>query len=1058
MNLPVKMYSCLGAVLLLLVHTAASQVLLEDLIAGPVINQSNASNRNVNYPDGVLLQDVKRATVMFLCDQGSRLISGTGTLINTTKNCFDPVTGSGLMYILTASHNIRGAGIDKFYIYLSADYEMAHATIRGSDEEHAFITEVFKLQVQVLVDDPDADIALLQLLVPGLSEFRNLYAAGWSLDPARLWANISHPMADHKKAFVNPASIQWVPTALVEREGRFVNLRNDIYWKIGNTWNGRQTGPESGSSGSSVLDTDLKVAGVQFSSTNNSNSAQVSPITNSWFFNPGGMGSGPKGLIDYLDPGNTWINKVPGGYIRDLIPPAPANYDISLHSGEKKEAAGSIFIVRNVAGHLREQENYLHRILGLKLTENQGDAKVFVTVTSSTNNGDYLLYGAYAQSLQNASPVTGFQENGWDLNSVTNAGLPYYKTRNRMGFSAPDLSNNFKQSAVNFMTTQLKGFEHGASQYLAPVTIKLFRQEDGIPGETRVQAIAIPEKPPVNALQLFDPAHFDQVWQSKKYRPSTGGSSNELFINKLTVSQDEVKTEIPTGNNGGYLNLVNPNFMIQTIKTSYKAGADEVGKNIGFNMEVTASLPDPFYYKIWMDFFPDTDANNNYNFVTDPTPHPVEILAAGSSTGAFTKDIRMPDNVQLGMAPGETKICRLRVAISNQNNVTQGGQYQYGEVEDYLVKIRVPTAAEVIASAATLAIPVRAGIQPGQGNSQCGVPAQEPAASPAGTPVNVGDATYPYSCNSYVCASSTCVANAANSSSPLTGEYSVCISGSADYIALDEGDQFIHNAFNNRTVSFWLNNTDDPGIEEVYDEGGSTEGGMGIRINNNTGKLELGVRNGTAFKIISAPVAATTWLHVVASFENGKLSLYQNGTLAASDNAVGFTTVPVHNDGAAFGGTNGTNVFGSVNRSYHGCADEILIFDKALTLEQVDVLYQAGGPGSTANPQAKQAETQAQTGGHLVTDRKAQSVASLIIYPNPSKGDVNIITEVQKAGPVSIRIIDLQGRVVYEKTITGVGVGFQQVALRNLQLKAATYIVRVVNSENTQISKLVIEN
>ncbi|MES2778251.1 MAG: hypothetical protein V4722_29010 [Bacteroidota bacterium] len=71
---------------------------------------------------------------------------------------------------------------------------------------------------------------------------------------------------------------------------------------------------------------------------------------------------------------------------------------------------------------------------------------------------------------------------------------------------------------------------------------------------------------------------------------------------------------------------------------------------------------------------------------------------------------------------------------------------------------------------------------------------------------------------------------------------------------------------------------------------------------------------------------------------------------------------------------------------------------------------------------------------------------------------MNLITEVKQAGPVSIRIIGLQGRVVYEKTITGVGVGFQQVSLRNINLKTASDIVKVVSSGYVQTGKLVVEN
>ncbi|MES2776957.1 MAG: T9SS type A sorting domain-containing protein, partial [Bacteroidota bacterium] len=96
--------------------------------------------------------------------------------------------------------------------------------------------------------------------------------------------------------------------------------------------------------------------------------------------------------------------------------------------------------------------------------------------------------------------------------------------------------------------------------------------------------------------------------------------------------------------------------------------------------------------------------------------------------------------------------------------------------------------------------------------------------------------------------------------------------------------------------------------------------------------------------------------------------------------------------------------------------------------------------------------------GHLTTVAKAKPSTGLIVYPNPSKGDVNIITEVKQAGPLTIQVTDMQGRVVYEKAINSVDKGFQQIALRNLQLKASTYIVKVANRLQVQTCKLVVRD
>ncbi|MES2776538.1 MAG: hypothetical protein V4722_20340 [Bacteroidota bacterium] len=382
---------------------------------------------------------------------------------------------------------------------------------------------------------------------------------------------------------------------------------------------------------------------MQFSVTNITGAAQVSPISNSWFFTPGQTESGVKGLIDYLDPDHTWMNKVSGGYINDLMLASAGGFDIALNSGQQKSVTSSMLLVKNDAGQLREQENYLYRILGLKLNANPGNAKVFLTVTSPAPGDAYLLYGTYAGSLGNASDVTGFQENGWDLNGAANNGFPHFSPRDRLGSKVPDMSTNFRQSAINLMATRLKGFAVGASGYVAPIEISLFRQHDGIAQPCTIQALGIPQWVPVNAQQLFEPQRLVTVWPSKKYRVPKVLSSEQLFINSLTVSQ-YVENSIATGNNGGYLNLVNPNFLTKTIRTSYRAANDDEDNIIRFNIDVANKLSSVFYYRIWMDFFPDTDANNYYNFVTGPTPHAIELLDAGSRAGSFTTDVRMPDN------------------------------------------------------------------------------------------------------------------------------------------------------------------------------------------------------------------------------------------------------------------------------------------------------------------------------------------------------------------------------------------------------------------------------
>ncbi|MES2778249.1 MAG: LamG-like jellyroll fold domain-containing protein [Bacteroidota bacterium] len=1028
---------------------AGAQVVLPELVNS--IATSAQDIRNINHPDGVLFQHAKRAVVQIFFRYSDAYYSVySGVMVNNTSQGRQPL-------ILTAAHTLRGFLADATQVtgYLTANYEMGDAIERGSPNNRtdAKLTQTFPFKAAILFSDNKSDIALLQITHIDMKSMDNVYMAGWKLQKTKggILGSVSHPSGDFKKVLYNPAKVDFGYKKLwVLHDGEAARTGPGFFFECIDPWNGVGTALEIGSGGCPLFNSQGNIVGIAISSGDYVSA--FSGIQNAWY------NSDPlkKGLADFLDPSGSLINEVPGGYLADLLP-VRSDISLSLNSGERKTIFDEIKIDYSKEDFFN-LSNLINPGLGLKMGSNPQQAKVFLTVKANVAGTEYLLYGVYSNA-QNTSPAVSFEGTAWNIYNPPlefPSGIIPVPTGSIS--EAVSYSTDFKKNLINSFREILKknvlGFKK-SGEISIPIKIELFRMNDGYPGSAEVKALNIPVLPPINALELFKPAEVSSYFKSRKYLSSMGHSSENLFINSVKVDQVILKNQIATGNNGGYLNLVNPNYLIETIKTSYMSALSFQENKIKFSIGVSNKDPlKSFYYKIWMDFFPETDDDNYYNFVSDREPHLEEELASGSGTSSIEREVTMPDNVTLKMKPGDTKTCRMRIAISYDNEIQQDGKYEDGEVEDYLVKVRVPADAEVLASFATLYIPVRAGDQHGTEDNECGVPAEEPPSAPAGTAVNVGDATHPYSCNSYVCASSTCAANAANSTTPLMGEYSVCISGTADYIALDEGDQFIHKAFSNRTVSFWLNNTDDPGIEEVYDEGGSTEGGLGIRINNTTGKMELAVRKGTSSKMISAAIPSTNWLHVVAIFENGKLSLYQNGTLAAANDAVGFTSVPAHNDGAGFGGTNGTNVFGSVNKSYHGCADEILIFDKALNATQVDVLYQAGlggGSHALAKPEEPQNNINVMT-------NVPKPGAALIIYPNPSGGNINLITEVKAAGPLIIQITDLQGRLMYEKNISGVSVGFQQVSLSNLRLKASTYIVKVASRGNVQTGKLVVEN
>ncbi len=159
----------------------------------------------------------------------------------------------------------------------------------------------------------------------------------------------------------------------------------------------------------------------------------------------------------------------------------------------------------------------------------------------------------------------------------------------------------------------------------------------------------------------------------------------------------------------------------------------------------------------------------------------------------------------------------------------------------------------------------------------------------------------------------------------IEGDYSAYFNGSS-YIDLDRGNEFIHDAFSTRTVAFWFKSTIVGGIQDIYDEGGATNG-IGVRLNGNV--IDLTVQNGHNIVSLTAPITRNVWHHFVGIFDNGSLRIYIDGVLAADRNDVAYSTVNSHGNGGGLGGTNGSNAFDTVSDRFEGYLDDFYVFGDA---------------------------------------------------------------------------------------------------------------------------------
>jgi len=133
------------------------------------------------------------------------------------------------------------------------------------------------------------------------------------------------------------------------------------------------------------------------------------------------------------------------------------------------------------------------------------------------------------------------------------------------------------------------------------------------------------------------------------------------------------------------------------------------------------------------------------------------------------------------------------------------------------------------------------------------------------------------------------------------------------------------------TFSVWEKRANTGTEDYIFSQGTGT---------NNIG-LHLGYRNTNVFTLAfwgndlnsAALTGSGTWRHLVMTYDasTNLQSLYLNGSLISSRTA----SADYQGTGALYVGSR----FGGDSTAYEGVLDEIMIFDRALTVEEVDILF-----------------------------------------------------------------------------------------------------------------------
>jgi hypothetical protein len=1028
--------------LILVINAEAQSVIEQDgrFYHPNGIGTSNPDNRNVNHPDGSNLQDLKRSAGYLV----SEVLGTDGELHATVCSCtlLNSTNQSKALLISTAEHCVKNfqVGILK-EVYLSFDFEMSEATERGDATEHESISRIYKVKVKTLFKDVQSDLALLQLEEYSPDLINYAYAAGWDnrIDNGSTWSNISHPKADHKKVFIDPAEGE-IKIYYGRRSEHLSRLFGHFYEYV-NNWNGIQgVSPQGGSSGSGHFSSEDLLKSIHSHrgpADVTTSYRRASAISNKWYGLPG-----ETHFSKYLDISGTWLNHIPGGYLNDLVAPDDTDFALLMSPNETKMTPGVS----------TENPNALHgdvlwikpvrvfeninlssgliwwKILGLN-AEDVSSSNLVLSVyylDQDAITGAYTERLIYGSHVNNTTPFNnpigfGFRGESWDCNQPP-AGFPLCNRFENL-FGSQGNSRDVKRDYLEATKRKNQSTWTPLSTTLVPIKIRL----DNIGDEpVRVKALSFPGEVPLNALQLFEPEEVMAKFRSYQYPASKLQISQLLNIDQVGLAQGDYNKEISTGNNGGYLNLVNPNFEIGPIETSID---EEMPNTLNFTIQINNPTNDLFSYRVWIDYFNGevpggrNDEEYTYNFVNDPEPHDLELVKeernVQGETVSFT--YRMPTGEEIGLEAGEIRHARMRISVINggelpEQNTTEG----VGEVEDYLIKTQAPVLEE--AEAALCVLNNTTDECPGvMGLSDIGTFGGVAVVMPGGSHRRLGTPTFHF---------------------PDQG----------DHLVLDVNDRFIHDPFSERTVSFWLYNEQGSGIHDLYDEGGSVNG-FGMRLNE--GNLELAVKAGSAFETITSivPIPLNQWVHVAGIFDNGKLELYIDGQLERQLSNVGFAVVPFHGDSAGFGATAGYNAFSATNNSFNGWLDHLKVYQYAMNEGEVAFVYQdqageeIGSLLAGGDPPELATSTLKETGATI----------ALKVYPNPATGPFTVLWEARQAGQATFRLLDLLGGELYHKPLSVPTRGYYSLEAPELGLPSGTYVAEVVCGATRQVKIIIIK-
>lgn len=245
--------------------------------------------------------------------------------------------------------------------------------------------------------------------------------------------------------------------------------------------------------------------------------------------------------------------------------------------------------------------------------------------------------------------------------------------------------------------------------------------------------------------------------------------------------------------------------------------------------------------------------------------------------------------------------------------------------------------------------------------------------------------------------------------------FAYSFNGGANYIQVANDSSF--NFTKNRmTVSLWMLTAVITPVNNVHtliskqSSSGANQSGFNIAKENSLTYLLIknGANSTQGYSRVPSASLLNSWHHIVFVSDSGILKSYLDGQLIKTDTtnaAIGLSTQALRF---------GKPIYSTVNSEFNGSLDDIGIWNRALTQQEITGLYNGNICFETVRVTDTLVINVNRTGYNPITYSN-----TIKVYPNPANNKITIDNgEIQKMNGYSIKIINSLGQQVYQGVIT----------------------------------------